>query len=430
MLLLREKTTAQVEKRRACLTATFDRRSLLAALGYAGLGLTQAAAVLGDADDIDGYITKRMAQEGIPGLSVAVLRDRRLVWSKGYGWANIGESVPMTPDTVLNIGSVSKLFTAVAVMRLVEQGRVALDDDVNIYLRFKIFHPVFHHRAITLRQLLSHQSAINDGPTYSLAYACGDPSVSLEEWVREYLTPTGIYYDAELNFHSWAPGDGFAYNNIAFAVIAYMVECVTGKAFAEYCWSEIFEPLGMTNTSWYLKDIDNARHAIAYSWVEEKEVRGPSWGGLSMGVIGDPRAAERITEGYAANCLYSHPNYPDGFLRSDVLQLSRFAQACLDDGLFEEQQILLPETLHQMIQPQSGDATRVMGLTWNAQRRPGRTLLWGHSGSDPGINSTFRLRFEDGVAAIVLMNTNLGSPRGQLVALELAEYLIDRSHHF
>lgn len=412
------------------LTSRSNRRKVLLAIAgaAAGTAFARSATVQRAAHTAaDDYFLDCMAREHIPGLAVAVLRGRSLVWSKGYGWANLAQRVPMTPDTIQNIGSVSKTFTATAVMQLFDAGRFELDDDVNRYLGFRVEHPMHPAAPITIRQLLSHTSSIADGPAYDRAYACGDPSQSLEEWLRGYLATDGRDYDGGQHFHTWAPGKEFAYSNVAFGLLGHLVERLSGVPFADYCRQRIFQPLGMSETSWYLRDIDPARHSIPYSWVSAGQVRGPSWGGQPPRVIGDPEAAARVDGGYAASCLYNHPNFPDGFLRSSVHQLARYAGAYLEAARPGNSKLLRPETIARMFRPESGDDARVMGLCWNAQRRTSTDLLWGHMGSDPGINANLRLRFADGVAAIVLMNTNIGRPRGFHAPLEFGQYLVEHS---
>ena len=410
-----------------------SRRNVLLALASMASSTMFAhpqKAQLAARDAADEYLRDCMTRERIPGLAVAVLRGRSLVWSKGYGYANLAQNVPMTPDTIQNIGSVSKTFTATAVMQLLDAGLLDLDDDVNRYLAFRVRHPKHPAAPITIRQLLSHKSSIADGPAYDRAYACGDPARSLKEWLHDYLTVNGRDYDASRNFHGWAPGEEFAYSNIAFGLLGHLVERLSGLAFADYCRQRIFRPLGMRETSWYLRDITPVRHSIPYSWVSDGQVRGPSWGGQPPRVIGDPDAATRMDGEYAANCLYNHPNFPDGFLRSSVHQLARYARAYLEAARPGNSPLLRPETIARMFSPESGDATRVMGLCWNAQREPSKDLLWGHMGSDPGINANLRLRFADGVAAIVLMNTNVGRPRGFNAPLEFGQYLVEHSGKF
>lgn len=408
-----------------------DRRQFLLGLAGASAALASSTGQAADARlAAKEYFLARMASEHIPGLAVAVVRGRELVWSQGFGWANIEKRIPMTPDTIQNIGSVSKTFAATAVMQLFEAGRLKLDDHVNRHLDFVVEHPVHPSTPITIHHLLTHQSSIEDGPAYAQAYACSDPALSLEEWLRAYLLPSGRFYDARRNFHKWAPGRGFSYNNVAYGLLGHVVERLSGMSFEDYCQKKIFQPFGMTETSWYLRGIDRTRHSIPYSWVSGGKVRGPTWGGLPPSVIGDPDAATRVNDDYAANCFYNHPNVPDGFLRTSVHQLVRYAQAYLGKTGRGDSSLLRADTIASMFQQISGDEGRVFGLCWNASRHPGRALLWGHGGSDPGINSNLRLRFEDGVAAVVLMNGNIGRPSGIPAPLEFAEYLVEHSHEF
>ncbi|MEJ8569259.1 serine hydrolase domain-containing protein [Elongatibacter sediminis] len=409
----------------------FYRREFLSALAGASLAIP-ACAESSAAAATDDYFVTRMEQEHIPGLAVAVLRQGEVVWSNAYGWANLAKRVPMSLDTIQNIGSISKTFAATAAMQLLEAGQFQLDDPVNRYLGFAVTHPVNPDASITVRQLLTHSSGIDDGPAYARAYACGDPALSLEEWLRAYLIPGGAFHDADRNFHGWAPGASFAYCNVGYGLLGHLVERIADMPFADYCRDKVFLPLGMNETSWHLRDIDPARHAVPYSWVSTGEVRGPSWAGLPSAVVGRPAAAAEVDNDFAANCLYNHPNFPDGFLRTSVNQLVRYAQAYLGEGRLGSVQLLQSDTIRRMFQVETGNDHRAMGLCWNAFRHPGRPLLWGHGGGDPGINSNLRLRFEDGVAAIVLMNTNVGRNAQVPVPapLEFAEYLVDHSHAF
>jgi len=130
-------------------------------------------------DDLDTFIKEVMEKSHLPGLSACIVRNSNIIWSKGYGWADIENKISMTPDTVQNIASVSKTVTATAVMQLWEKGLFTLDDDVNGYLPFKAQNPRFPDVEITFRQLLTHRSSIKDGPAYEQSYAPGDPQISL-----------------------------------------------------------------------------------------------------------------------------------------------------------------------------------------------------------------------------------------------------------
>ncbi len=206
---------------------------------------------MGRRDALDDFMEARLQAERIPGLAASIVKSGRIVWSKGYGWANIASRVPMNPDhTVQNIASVSKTVTATAVMQLVEKGQLDLDADVDSALPFTVRNPFHPQTPITARLLLTHQSSIADGPAYGETYGCGDPSTSLAAWLPDYLTPSGRLYRPTDSFHPWKPGERWQYSNIGYGLLGYLVERVSGEPFPRYTRERIFEPLGMRRTGW------------------------------------------------------------------------------------------------------------------------------------------------------------------------------------
>jgi CubicO group peptidase (beta-lactamase class C family) len=358
---------------------------------------------------LEAFIAKEALARHIPGVTACVIRGGEIVWSCAFGQADIERKVPMSLDALQNIGSISKTFTTTALMQLKEAGRVDLDADVNTYLPFTIRNPNHPDIPITLRQLLTHVSSLRDGISYAHLYACGDPKISLGDWLRDYFTPGARFYSPTENFQTWKPGETWDYCNLAFGVLAYVVEQVAGEDFAAYCKRNIFAPLKMTETSWYLRDIDAKRHLVPYTWVENGKPRGPTWGGLPQGVIrkSGPTFDQTLENGYQPNCPYNHPNFPDGFLRSSLNGLSRYLRAYLAGGSFEGGHILRSETIAEMLTLQLTSAKgRQQGLTWYADEKIGDLPSWGHGGSDPGINNDVRLIPSRQLAAIVMTNTN------------------------
>ena len=217
-------------------------------------------------DGLDDFIEAERRAQRIPGLAACIVKSGRVVWSKGYGWANIKKRVPMDPDvTVQNIGSISKTVVATAVMQLWEKGKFQLDDDVNERLPFAVRSPSHPDTPITYRLLLTHRSGIADSLAYRSSYACGDPSLPLEAWLKAYFTPGGRYYEKGANFHPWKPGEKHDYSNVGFGLLGYLVERVSGESFPHYTRKNIFEPLGMKRTGWLLSEIDVAAHAVPYA---------------------------------------------------------------------------------------------------------------------------------------------------------------------
>ncbi len=363
--------------------------------------------------DIDAFIRRKMEEDHIPGVAAAILDREGIVWENGYGWADIPAREPMTPDTLQNVASISKTFTTTAVMQLREQGLFDLDDDVNEYMPFPVVHPRYPEAPIPIGTLMTHTSSLRDGTVYSRRYICGDPKITLSVWLREYFTPGGLYYDEGENFQEWAPGERWRYTNVSYGLLGYLVERVSGMTFPEYCRRRIFDRLDMPDTAWLVSRIDRSRHAVPYTWFDDGQPRGPQWGGLELGVITDDAGADPplVAGGYRANCFYNHPNYPDGFLRTSVRQLARYARAYLGGGVFGARRILAASTVREMLTPQLdqadlGQGEWTQGLTWYATRRFGGEWAWGHSGGDPGVNTDLRLLPGRGVGAVAFTNTH------------------------
>ena len=169
----------------------------------------------------------------------------------------------------------------------------------------------------------------------------------------------------------------------------------------------------MDRTAWMLADIDLVSHVVPYTWVEAGVARGPTWGGTPLGVIGEggPSFSDPLTDGHHANCPYNHPNYPDGFLRTSVNQLSRYLRAFLGRGEFGGRRVLTAESIAQLFRDQNVGGDRTQGLTWYSDVTVDGEGSWGHGGSDSGSNTDLRLLPDHGVGAIVFANTNGVNPR-------------------
>ena len=390
-----------------------ERREFLATAGAALAG-TALGCERATPDDLDAFLEERMASLHIPGIAAMLVKRGEILWSGSYGFADLEKRIPMGLDTIQNVASISKTFTATALMQLLEEGKLRLDEAVDGHLPFPVRNPRYPDDAITFRHLLTHTSSIDDSVSYAHNYVCGDPEVSLADWVEGYFTPGGPFYDAAENFHDHRPGESYAYNNVAFGLLARLVEVLSGESFPDYCSTRIFEPLSMKETSWFVAGLDPSKQAVPYTWRTDGELRGPTWGGEPQGVIGEGAAVD----GFLANCLYNHPNYPDGFLRTSVRQLSRYLMAYLDNGAA----ILKPETVDEMLRVHSEE---IWGLSWYVRDVSGRQF-WGHGGADPGVNTRIDLNREDGVGAIVFANTFLDSGAAEM--RELNSRILERAY--
>jgi CubicO group peptidase (beta-lactamase class C family) len=370
------------------------------------LAVSMGYSMLSDKTDLDEFILDTIQANHVPGIAACIVKQDKLVWAKAYGWADIENKIPRTLDTIQNIGSISKTITATAIMQLWEKGKFKLDDDVNQYLSFKVRNPAFSDVPITFRQLLVHKSSIKDGNAYRKSYACGDPTISLKDWITEYFTPEGKYYDAKENFHTWKPGTvktpsgPRAYTNVGYGLLGYLVEILSGMDFSEYCKKHIFIPLGMTQTGWHLADIDVSKHAIPYSYFPE-DFKQPEDMTVESFLPRYGKDKQSMKKGaFFPHCLYSFPNYPDGLIRTNVQDLSRFLRAYLNGGVLEGAQILQKETVASML-----STTHLgRGLCWYQQKYKGGISTWGHGGGDPGISTQMLLMPEDGSGVIVFFN--------------------------
>ena len=214
-------------------------------------------------------------------------------------------------------------------------------------------------------------------------------------------------------------------NNVAFGLLGHLVERISGESFADYCKTHVFQPLEMNETSWYLADIDVARHVVPYTFVEGGNVRSPTWGGRPLGVILEDRGPTVPQgNGHHASCPYNHPNFPDGFLRTSVRQLSWFARAYLNGGTLDGRRILEERTIEEMLHTQRVEDSPIQGLTWYASARIRGREVWGHSGGDPGINTDILLVPEERIAAIVFINTWGGNPT------QITRHLLEEAPNF
>ncbi len=209
-------------------------------------------------DSIDEFVKAAMKRHPTPGVAAGAVTSGRSTWTQGYGFANLERQFPMTPDTILNVGSVTKTVTATSVMQLVEGGRLDLDADVNEVLPFPVRNPAFPSSAITARQLLTHTSSIADSPDYLASYACGDPAAPLADWVSKYLQPTGARYRSHRHFTRALPGAAWDYSNVGFGLLGVVIEVLAQSSYADYTVTHVLEPLRMNSTGWYLGRIDQA----------------------------------------------------------------------------------------------------------------------------------------------------------------------------
>jgi len=239
---------------------TSRRRAFgLGALGLASLwlasGMTHAGSlsppVAGQVDQVFAAWSK----PGSPGCALGVYQDGRIVYTRGYGMADLNEGVPITPATVFHVASMSKQFTAASIILLAQQGKLSLDDDVHKYIPEL---PDFG-QPITLRQLMHHTSGLRD--QWALLDLAGWRYS--EDLITDDDVMSVVTRQKQLNFK---PGDKYLYSNTGFTLLGLVVKRVSGMSLREFTSKSIFEPLGMTSTHFRDDHAEIIKHdAVGYA---------------------------------------------------------------------------------------------------------------------------------------------------------------------
>jgi CubicO group peptidase (beta-lactamase class C family) len=336
---------------------------------------------------LDSLVTTQMADAGIMGLAAAVIVDRQVVWMKGYGFADQRRTRPFTPGTIMNVGSIAKPFVGVAMMRAVQEGKLSLDEDINKYLPFRVVNPHHPKEKITLRHLATHTSGITDRrEVYSGTYHYGgDSPEPLGPFLEQYFTPGGKDYSRD-NFLDAKPGTHRDYSNIGAALAGHLVERAFGEPLNIYTRKHIFTPLGMTDTGWFLSEVDLANHSTLFVSQNGHIIPIPLYGGTT---------------------------YPDGGIRTSVADLSKFFIALLNGGEAQGVRILDAGMAAEMQRFQFTDASRPenypaaegnSGLFWRTKFNGTRI---GHGGNDPGLQTEMLSDLAKEVGVVLFMNTSL-----------------------
>lgn len=183
-------------------------------------------------DNFDETVISYMNEAHWPSLAVAIIKNQSMVWSKGYGYAEIKNKREATNKTVYMLASISKTFTATAIMQLWEKGLFNLDDDVNDYLPFNVRNPNYPDVPITFRMLLCHRSGITSNYVrlFILFSVLRLPISNL----GEFLNPGGKLYSPK-NWENFAPGEKQIYSCVGYELLGYLVERLTNQSITEYC---------------------------------------------------------------------------------------------------------------------------------------------------------------------------------------------------
>lgn len=331
-------------------------------------------------DVFDAWVQHRVYQQEIPGVSIGLVYDQKLIWTKGYGYANLEKKTLARPSTAYRIASLTKLFTATAILHLRDAGKIQLDDLVAKHLSW--FHLDDKHSnspAITIRHLLTHSSGLPR--EFEALYWDDMEFPDRDEFIKMFQRSSTIL-DRETKFK---------YSNVAFAVLGFVVEAVSGESYADYVTKHILKPLGMTSTEVLPSPYTEAL-ATGY------EYRQP----------GKPRVVEPFCDLKA--------KVSAGNIASTVEDLAKFLSLQFREGPAGGAQVLKSSTLKEMhrVQWLNDDWTSGRGFGWGVRRVKDQTRI-GHGGYVPGHTSSISAAPAEKFGVVVLINAGDGAP-GEIAA--------------
>lgn len=326
---------------------------------------------------LDEFFREQIKTLHIPGAAFVLVKDGKIPFTKGYGFANLQNRTPVMPEqTVFRVASVSKLFTATAVMQLVERGSLNLNDDVNKYL--KLFQlPEDYPRPVTIAHLLTHTAGF------------GERYIGMAARRESDVVPLGQYLAARMPPRVMPPGDTISYSNHGIALAGHLVEVISGVPFARYVEENILKPLGMSSSSFLAPNDLKSRLAVGY------EYKNGTYRPFSFDY------------GQIA---------PAGSLISTASDMARFMIAHLQDGRYGSLRILSEATAHDMHGRHFTHHPRLPGFAYGFYEyvKNGQRAIM-HDGDWGGFGSRLFLLPEQNLGLFVSYNNDHFKLREELV---------------
>lgn len=326
---------------------------------------------------MEQWLLSQVAFRSIPGLSIGIVYDQELVYARGFGYSNLEDSILTSTQTIYRIASLTKIFTATAIMQLRDQEKLRLDDPVEQYLPwFRIKSRFPDQPKVTIRQLLTHTSGL-------------PREAAFPYWTdNKFPSRTEMIKGLERQEMTFSPEDRIKYSNLGFAIAGEIVAEVAGMPFSEYVEKNILLPLGMKSTTVYFQDSQSKRLAMGYSRKLEDGTR-------------------KIMPFTNARAIVASAN-----MSSTIEDLAKFASLQFRESqIVFGDQILKGSTIKEMrrIQWLNPDWKSGYGLGFSTWRENDRTVV-GHSGWVGGYRSQLSFLPDEKLAVIVLTNSDDGDP--------------------
>ncbi|HRE39619.1 MAG TPA: serine hydrolase domain-containing protein, partial [Chitinophagaceae bacterium] len=301
-----------------------------------------------------------MQQHEVMGLAVAVVKKGKLVYTHSFGLKNKELNQPLQEENLFRIASISKSFSATAIMQLAEAKKLSLDDDVSNLVGFTVRHPKFPNTIITLRMILSHRSAINDSQGYFTLDAI-NPAKNAN-WQKCYS--------------EYEPGTGYRYCNLNYNMAGTIIEKISGERFDKYIQKHILEPLGLYGGYW-VDGLDSTRFASIYEYDDSLKT-----------LVAQPMAyAPRRQEIGSYVMGYSTPIFsPTGGMKISAPDLARYMIMHMKMGKANGKRIIKKKSAITMQTPLSEKEGYGLAIATTDKLIAGKTLK-GHTGSAYGLYS-------------------------------------------
>ena len=327
-----------------------------------------AAAGAQTSKQVDGYIRVEMQRQHIPGLALLVSHDGTIVQAQGYGLSNVELRVPVRAGTVFQSGSMGKQFTATAVMMLVEQGKVSLDDSISKY--FPGSPPAW--KDVTIRELLSHTAGFTDYPDNF-------------DFRKDY-SETDLLKIVQGIPLAFPPGSSWSYSNLGYLTLGILIHQVTGEFYGDFLQQRIFRPLGMT-TARIISEAD---------------------------IVPNRAAGYRLVNGHLKNQEWVSPTLnttADGALYFSILDLAKWDAALYTEKLLKRGSLDQMWTVAKLKngEPNSGS----YGFGWSVLNKNGHHVL-DHGGAWQGFRTHISRYVDDKLTIVVLTNLDAAEP-GKIV---------------
>ena len=336
----------------------------------------------------DGMVPYALARGNVAGAVLVVVKDGKILFAKGYGYADVAKHKPVIADeTMFRPGSVSKLFTWTAVMQQVQAGKLNLDRDVNDYLDFKI--PEKFGKPITLRNLMTHTPGFEEGIHDSFVKKASE------------LYPLGDYMKKRTPDRIYPPGEVTAYSNYGASLAGYIVQRVSGEQYADYIANHILMPLGMTHSTFKQPLPASVEPFMSKGYIKASDEK--------------PVPFEMIETA------------PAGALSASGTDMAHFMIAHLNGGAYNGASILSPATVALMHSPQSRMAPGVNGfdLGFYQENRNGLRII-GHAGDTEPFHSDLHLLLDKNVGVFMSFNSQGNEGESDKFRTTLFRAFLDR----